>query len=427
MWRSLVWGKEVLQMGMRWRVGDGTQIRLKVDKWIPQPHTFRVISHNAIPENATVADLILPSRAWNVELIRRLFFDQARNRREDAASGSSVGNNSLSHQGWKRLWGLNLPNKIKVSLWRACRGFIPCADALFKRHVGVEGRCQGCKGGAESVVHALWDCKRVKKVWKLTFLHDVCTVWRERDFFYLFNHVAQVAHQNELEWFEILSWFIWHDRNKRVYGATVFDAKNLLERASCWWEGFLNAKGMVGCHDGSRQGLSDLREASLIRIWRKPTNGFVKLNVDGALDIHRGIYGTGAVVRDERGSCVGVLATPGTGALSPLTCEALALVNGLHFCVQAGFKYVVIEGDSLAVINALNGSEEDLSMEGGLIDEAKFLMSFFISCSWDFVPRVCNQAAHCVARRALSLPYPTFWWLMVPDWLSTIIDVEASS
>ena len=72
---------------------------------------------------------------------------------------------------------------------------------------------------------------------------------------------------------------------------------------------------------------------------------------------------------------------PRVGSISPHTCEALALVNELYFCVQAGLSHVVIEGDACNVIAALNGTEEDLSVDGGIIDEAKFLLSFFQSCS----------------------------------------------
>lgn len=34
-WRGILKGREVLKEGMRWRVGDGTSIRIWTDPWLP--------------------------------------------------------------------------------------------------------------------------------------------------------------------------------------------------------------------------------------------------------------------------------------------------------------------------------------------------------------------------------------------------------
>ena len=52
--------------------------------------------------------------------------------------------------------------------------------------------------------------------------------------------------------------------------------------------------------------------------WSFPSVGYLKLNVDGGLDVHKGIYGTGAVCRDGSGVCLSVFAVPGTGLISVL-------------------------------------------------------------------------------------------------------------
>ncbi|PRQ35261.1 putative ribonuclease H-like domain-containing protein [Rosa chinensis] len=104
------------------------------------------------------------------------------------------------------------------------------------------------------------------------------------------------------------------------------------------------------------------------------------MNIDGALQLDQGVYGTGAVCRNDIGDCVGVLAVPGVGYVSPQTCEFLALVNGLHFCIQAGFSLVEIEGDAQNVFLALDSTQEDLSMDGALVDEAKVLFKSISVC-----------------------------------------------
>lgn len=64
------------------------------------------------------------------------------------------------------------------------------------------------------------------------------------------------------------------------------------------------------------------------------SQGIIKLNIDGALDTGKGVFGTVAVCLNEVGECLVVLAVPGIGFLSPQACQALALVHGLHFCIQ---------------------------------------------------------------------------------------------
>ncbi|KAK3205556.1 hypothetical protein Dsin_019602 [Dipteronia sinensis] len=40
-WRSLIWGKELLKAGIRWCVGNGKSIFIYNDKWVPRPSTFK--------------------------------------------------------------------------------------------------------------------------------------------------------------------------------------------------------------------------------------------------------------------------------------------------------------------------------------------------------------------------------------------------
>jgi hypothetical protein len=38
-WRSLMYGKELLLQGIVWRVGEGDNVRITEDRWVPQPTT----------------------------------------------------------------------------------------------------------------------------------------------------------------------------------------------------------------------------------------------------------------------------------------------------------------------------------------------------------------------------------------------------
>ncbi|XP_016649695.1 PREDICTED: uncharacterized protein LOC107881115 [Prunus mume] len=43
-WSSLIWGKDLLKAGLRWRVGNGEDIYVYQDRWVPLPMNFKIIS-----------------------------------------------------------------------------------------------------------------------------------------------------------------------------------------------------------------------------------------------------------------------------------------------------------------------------------------------------------------------------------------------
>lgn len=43
-WRSVMFSQNLVRDGIRWRVGDGANIRIWGDKWIPTTSTYEVVS-----------------------------------------------------------------------------------------------------------------------------------------------------------------------------------------------------------------------------------------------------------------------------------------------------------------------------------------------------------------------------------------------
>ncbi|KAL0458617.1 UNVERIFIED_CONTAM: putative mitochondrial protein, partial [Sesamum latifolium] len=74
-WRSIWSAKPLLQAGCRWRIGNGKQVRIWRDPWVPRPHFFGPINRtNGHPPNTTVSELIDPdNHCWKEELIDSCF------------------------------------------------------------------------------------------------------------------------------------------------------------------------------------------------------------------------------------------------------------------------------------------------------------------------------------------------------------------
>nr|YP_009381028.1 hypothetical protein AEK19_MT0632 [Utricularia reniformis]ART30886.1 hypothetical protein AEK19_MT0632 [Utricularia reniformis] len=77
-WRSLMElmeARDLVLAGSRWRVGNGQNIRVWHDPWIPTPPSFKPINRRFHAfEDLLVADLIDPqTREWKVDRLHALF------------------------------------------------------------------------------------------------------------------------------------------------------------------------------------------------------------------------------------------------------------------------------------------------------------------------------------------------------------------
>lgn len=73
-WQSIMAGIECFKNGYIWRVGDGTQIKIWEDSWIPSSHNLKIQTprrHNLV---TSVDELISPiDGRWDEDLIRSIF------------------------------------------------------------------------------------------------------------------------------------------------------------------------------------------------------------------------------------------------------------------------------------------------------------------------------------------------------------------
>ena len=70
-WQSLLKARHVIEKGMMWRVGDGTQIRVFHVKWIPGCFPTGAVSRTpGFKDDSTVSSLIdQTTKEWDGQLI----------------------------------------------------------------------------------------------------------------------------------------------------------------------------------------------------------------------------------------------------------------------------------------------------------------------------------------------------------------------
>ena len=95
--------------------------------------------------------------------------------------------------------------------------------------------------------------------------------------------------------------------------------------------------------------------------------------------------------------------------------------KALSFAIEIGISKVVLEGDSLTIINALSNDLRSLSSFGPLIDDAKFSSVNFDQLHYSHVKRECNFATHSLAKFASNISDFQVWMEDVPPQLSSVI------
>ncbi|CAL1360664.1 unnamed protein product [Linum trigynum] len=74
-WRSLMGVQEFLMSRLRWRIGDGTGVRIWGDRWIPGvPHNYVDTAPRGLEVDASVCGLINPdTNQWDRTIVESCF------------------------------------------------------------------------------------------------------------------------------------------------------------------------------------------------------------------------------------------------------------------------------------------------------------------------------------------------------------------
>ncbi|XP_075091582.1 uncharacterized protein LOC142171777 [Nicotiana tabacum] len=88
-------------------------------------------------------------------------------------------------------------------------------------------------------------------------------------------------------------------------------------------------------------------------IWRKPEMGWVNFNVDGCCKGNPGTTGGGGMIKKYNGEMIKAFAEfygQGNNNLA----EAKAMLYGVKLCCNCGFSKVIVESDSMLIVNLVN-------------------------------------------------------------------------
>jgi ribonuclease HI len=417
-----------------WRVGNGANINIWSDPWIPSSTDRKVISSRGEAVYTRVEDLINPvTEQWDEELLRSILnpvdvnrileiplnvgafddfmaWNQTRTGQFSVRSAYHVewksqfgsrrgpntgqGSPSSSNPVWKNLWKMKVPSKVKIFCWNALHGSLPLKSILVNRHVGTSGQCPVCFQGAEDVKHLLFTCPAAVEVWsELNLLQVISDVLPEdRSGSSILEILLRRPEQSMdslpqitvRELVAVACWYIWWIRRRRTHDDPVPPVK-------------YRATSILGLTANFIKSLSHAAASSGAK-WMRPLSNYVKLNVDAAFlaDVHVGA--TAAVIRDDKGQFLVGSCAYLEHVESAATAEAIAMRNGLELAVSLGCNRVEAESDAVDVINACNGEEMWWSSAAAIYADCISSIATLGEVKFRHCPRESNEVAHNLAR-----------------------------
>ncbi|KAK2661753.1 hypothetical protein Ddye_000327 [Dipteronia dyeriana] len=128
--------------------------------------------------------------------------------------------------------------------------------------------------------------------------------------------------------------------------------------------------------------------------WEPPTVGLVKVNTDAAIDVIRKRIGIGIIIRDSNRVVMASRSRIIFVGYSLQIAEAVAVLRGIQFALDTGFRCCTIESDAQVIVNLINSKSCILSDVGLIIDDILCLRDKFMEWNVRFVPRRANMLTH---------------------------------
>ncbi|KAH9666470.1 putative reverse transcriptase/RNA-dependent DNA polymerase [Citrus sinensis] len=400
-------GKENYLSGSRWRVGNGQKIHIHKANWIPQPSTFQPVFKPTLPSDAMVSELINKANYWDekriyehfdkmdadliikISLPRRpredeLIWHYGKNGQFSVKSGYQTAlqikfpampsSSAASKNEWNIIWSLALPQKIRIFTWRAAKNLLPSAENLWKKKIIQEPTCQVCKMGMENVFHALVACKSAKKVWRL-----IC-----------FEDDINAAHSQDILRISCYS------KGKRE------NPQIMVAKAEVMIAAYKRVHSLV-------EACSETEQRVPPQTWNPPQDGFVKVNIDAAINFEKNLVGLGVVIRDDSGRVTAAAIKISKFHEDVSYAEAEAMEWGMLVAREAKVKAVIVESDSQGVVNLINNKQGSISEIYWVVSEIQKLAENFECVSIKYTPRSCNVIAHSLVKLALKKRETIVW------------------
>ncbi|XP_058734150.1 uncharacterized protein LOC131605869 [Vicia villosa] len=358
-WRSLWKAKDVLKLGSRWSIRDGSNIKVMHDPWLREKDGWWING----PQKQGVYDLFVKDlmrpdiKQWDVGkvlqvfgrkdadsilkiplveevVVDRLTWQEEQSGEYCVKSGYRLWRrmqNNIRPYGtegnWNHLWSILAPPRAKHLLWRICRDCLPTRSKLQQFHVQCPVLCPWCELEDEDDWHVFFGCPSTSQ---------------------------------------------------------------------SWWA-------------AARDNRSSPVDTSSSEVWVPPMVNRIKCNVDAAFNTTCGTSNRGWCFRDHMGSFITGGVAWDVGALSVIKAEATALKEAIQNAISLHFSHVTFESDCQIVTKAIHAKHVGNSEFSLIVKNIQNLLLLFPNFEVKFIKRQANLVAHTLAKAANSWSRRSFF------------------
>ncbi|KAG8501065.1 hypothetical protein CXB51_003131 [Gossypium anomalum] len=290
---------------------------------------------------------------------------------------------------YRKLWGLQLPSKITITIWRISWDFIPnLANQRYKKVI-VNNRCPRCRSWVEDSSHIFHQCPITTEVWQLLHLSWVMNN-RNQNIWEWLTWVFKRGTAKQCRLFCIALWLIWFSRNQLIHERKPTTGRELAQRIQGYMaenEGVKETQIPLNTNKNHR----DLEDIPRITI-----------QFDTAFDNRNFKSAVGLVVCGLMGELLALKSTLHNNVSSPFAAEAFACLEGIKLGISMGIQSVKIMGDSRTIIKKGQTSSTDKSVIGAIIRDIQNKKSCFQEIIFQHIHRLGDSQAHKFAKNTLD-------------------------
>ncbi|KAL0410641.1 UNVERIFIED_CONTAM: hypothetical protein Slati_3653800 [Sesamum latifolium] len=250
--------------------------------------------------------------------------------------------------------------------------------------------CPLCHAEQEDAEHAFLRCPFARQVWSLSHLRWALIPDFSTDSRAWIEKTALGVKGEEFDYFLILCWAMWWNRNRTLMEHTTLWPEELVQFTKHYLHSFHQVHASPNRFSGVKA----------VERWSPPASDWINVNFDGAIFTSTAEIGIGVIARDSRGHCVGWKSVRQRRVADAELVEAFAAREAISFAHPFQWPRIILEGDCSNIIVKLSAPGLDSSSVGPILRDVKFIAADFNRCYFSHIRRTGNRVAHYLGRHA---------------------------